>query len=745
MNRMVRVCVLLVCVLSVLGVHPQRAHAVTYGQPEVNINGGGGVLLDGSDGLSLRLNLAPAAFGGEKMCWRGQNYHDDPSTSCSSGTGGALAVILAVVDTAVPANTVVFNSVQSSSAYDGIESVFNTMTISDRTGTARIGYDSAVGSGSVALTYTGIVGSDTYTVKRTITYVAPNQYYTDDFEVIIPAGNPSNKIVKLYKGADIAPGGSQDGEKSILVQRPTLPASTVVALSPDANAFIGVREIPKTAGMNTFDGLQGEYYQDAFNQAWRGGNIGFGDFLGDPTDDTDYDDLGYAVQWTLGSTPGTYTRDMETFIGVRGVNATAQWSSTTNTSTGRVDITLTNTFNTARTGLGLVFSLPSPGFIVGNETTTCTGANLSVSGGVLTASNISVNEYTTCFISVDAASASVGATSFSKSNMTVSGSGLINAVGTYSTTFSSATTPPATATATATATPVSVAATATATPHPFAIADVDIGASFTLVVMNNGTLATWGYNRQGQTTIPRWLRNRLFNNVEVGSNYALALGRDGRVYGWGANNFGELNIPRSAQSGVNDISASLGHVMALKNNGDLVIWGRNDFKQLDAPLSARTGLSAISAGHSHSLAVKRGKVIAWGRNTWSQTNVPQGLKNVVAVAAGFDHSLALKSDGAIMCWGRKHEGQCDLPKGMKNVVAISAGVGYSLAMTRDGMVYGWGRNIMGQAKVPNGISQAGAISAGYVNSVIGLRDANVVTFGDARHGALVSRTPTVTP
>lgn len=741
MNRFVHVSVLLMVVLSLLGVNPQSAYAIplTYGQPEVNINGGGGVLLNGSDGLLLRLNLAPSAFGGEKMCWRNENYHDDPVTDCPSNDAGALAVILAVVDTAVPANTMVFNSVQSGSAADGIAAAFDSMTISNRTGTARIGYENAVGSGSVSLTYSATVSAYTYTVKRTVTYIYPNQYYTDDFEVVIPAGNPSNKVIKLYKGADNAPGGSQDGEKSFLIQRPALPASMVVAVSPDANAIMGVREIAKSSGMNTFDGLQGQYYMDSFNNAWRGIDIGFGDYLGDPTDDTDYDDIGYAVQWTLGNTPGTYQRDMETFVAVRGVNTTAHWSSTSNTSTGRVDITLTNTFNTARTGLGFEFSLPSPGFIVGNESNGCTGATVSVNNGVLTASNISVNAYTSCVISVDAASASVGSTSFSKSNMTVTGSGIINAVGTYSTTFTTATTPPGTAT------PTSAPATATPTLHPFAIADVDVGASFTLVVLNNGTLVTWGINRQKQATIPRWMANRLFSKVETGSNYAVALGRDGRVYGWGANNFGELSIPRAAQSDVKDISASLGHVMALKNNGDLAIWGRNDFKQLDVPLSARTGVSGIAAGHSHSLAIKDGKVIAWGRNTWSQANVPHGLDNVVAVAAGFDHSLALKSDGTIMCWGRKHEGQCNLPKGMKNVIAISAGVGYSLAMTREGLVYGWGRNTLGQAKIPNGVGLAGAISAGYVNSVIGLRDSNVVTFGDSRHGALVSRTPTVTP
>jgi hypothetical protein len=287
--------------------------------------------------------------------------------------------------------------------------------------------------------------------------------------------------------------------------------------------------------------------------------------------------------------------------------------------------------------------------------------------------------------------------------------------------------------------------TMTPTPHPFAIRDVAVGASFTLAVLNNDTLVTWGFNREGQASLPRWMATKLVDQVEVGSNYAVALGRDGRVYGWGANDFGQMRIPTQASSGVRSISASLGHVMALKTNGDLVIWGRNDFKQTIAPLEARKRLTAIGAGHSHSLAVKGGKVIAWGRNTWGQTNVPRTLSNVTAVSGGFDHSLALRSNGTIVCWGRNNENQCRIPNGLKDVIAISAGVGYSLALTRDGVVYGWGRGNYGQSAVPAGLGKAGAISAGYVNSVIGMRDASVIAFGDSSLGSLVSRTPTVTP
>ncbi|MBM4413179.1 MAG: hypothetical protein FJ040_07020 [Chloroflexi bacterium] len=311
-------------------------------------------------------------------------------------------------------------------------------------------------------------------------------------------------------------------------------------------------------------------------------------------------------------------------------------------------------------------------------------------------------------------------------------------------------TPDTTATFTPTTIPTntrssSPVATATLVPNPHMLKDIAVGASFTLGLLQNGTLVTWGINNSNQATIPRQLSGQLFQQVETGSNWALALGTNGRVYGWGSNDFNQLNLPSAVQSNITAISAGFGHAMALTTSGNLVIWGRNDFRQIDAPLNAQTGISAVAAGHSHSLAIKNGSVIAWGRDTSNQIKVPRGLANVTKIAAGFDHSLALTQDGTITCWGNRKDGQCNMPRGLKNVVDISAGVGYSMALTSDGTVHAWGRNTFGKARIPRGITNAIRIAAGYTNSVIGLNDGRIIALGDARHGAIITRTPTVTP
>jgi hypothetical protein len=738
---------------------PRVAEAANpYGAAEVIINGGGGALLDGSDGIYLKFNTVD---GGEKLCWRGKNYFYSQGSSCSNGAGDSMAVILTVLDTSDATKTKSFQSMQAGS----IDSTdpFATLVISDRTGSAQIGQETATGDpdgdGSVIMTYTADVEGRTYTVKRTVTYTYPNLYYTDQYQVIVPAGNPSNKVVKLYKGGDTAPGGV-DQAKALLERRPAFPVNNEQSINPSAGVVLGVREIAQESGMSTFEGVNGINYNEPFPIVHAGGDIGFQVTLGDPTDVNDVHDAGFMVQWTIGHTPGTYNEELEQYVGEQAVNLIAAWSSTRVSTIGRINFTLTNAFFSQKTGLGFVFTVPSP-LIIGDTVNGCTGSNISISGNVITVSNIDMDAATSCVISVDVGRPTAGSTTIRKSNVTVSGSGLVNSVGTSTVTFTAASptfTPRPSRTATRTATSVPTATnTATATntltptntftptPHPFAIKDVAVGASFTLAVLHNGTLVTWGFNREGQASLPRWMATKPVDQVEVGSNYAIALGRDGRVYGWGKSEFGQLNIPVAATSGVRSISAGLTHVMAIKTNGSLVTWGRNDFKQTAAPLAARNGLTAVAAGHSHSLAVKAGKVIAWGRNTWGQTTVPSNLTNVIAVAGGFDHSLALRSNGNVICWGRNNENQCKIPAGLKNVIAISAGVGYSMALTRDGAVYAWGRSNLGQANVPNGITKAGAISAGYVNSVIGLRDASVVAFGDSSLGALVSRTPTVTP
>ncbi len=295
-----------------------------------------------------------------------------------------------------------------------------------------------------------------------------------------------------------------------------------------------------------------------------------------------------------------------------------------------------------------------------------------------------------------------------------------------------------------TSTPLpTITATRTPTIMPHALIDIASGASFSLGVMQSGGLVAWGYNRDGQTTVPRWLSTTLMRDVAVGTNYAVALSRTGRVYVWGANDFKQHSVPQAAQSGVIAVSAGMRHVLALKSTGTVVAWGGDNLGQSRVPRSL-ANVTAIAAGHAHSLALRSdGTVVAWGDNSAGQLRVPSTLRNVIAISAGFDHSLALTANGQVVAWGGNTYGQRSLPR-LSNVKAISAGQYFSLALHGNGTVSAWGRNNLGQLNISSSVTNVLSIAAGYQNSVFGLRNGQVIAYGSSAFGARTTRTPTIT-
>ena len=129
-----------------------------------------------------------------------------------------------------------------------------------------------------------------------------------------------------------------------------------------------------------------------------------------------------------------------------------------------------------------------------------------------------------------------------------------------------------------------------------------------------------------------------------------ALTQGGTAVAWGYNSDGQTTVP-AGLSGVVAIAAGDYHTVALKQDGTVVAWGRNDDGQTKVP-AGLSGVVAIAAGWYHTVALKQdGTVVAWGSNKdfqgkieTGQTKVPAGLSGVVAIAAGGLHTVALKLD-----------------------------------------------------------------------------------------------------
>jgi hypothetical protein len=486
---------------------------------------------------------------------------------------------------------------------------------------------------------------------------------------------------------------------------------------------------------------------------------------------------------------------MQQFVNFQSVMLEAAFAGNLANRTSTLNLQLTNTFPDAMTGVGYTFTLPAGMTVSGAYTNNCGGTvTATVGSSTVTVTGVPLAGLAICTLLVPVGRATPGVSTITSASVTsplvVDGVyKTVNGVGTQSInfTFGSATatrtsvptksnTPTITLTPSNTRTPSNTAvptntftktatktptasntstptntkpptATMTPTPIPFMMKKGAVGANFVLALLQNGTLVTWGMNREYQANISPCCGSDV-DDIAVGTNFAVVV-KKGRVYGWGANTRGQLNFPLMAQKDVVSIAAGYAHVLAVKTNGSVLGWGENTYKQATVPKSVKN-VASVAGGSYHSLAVtKLGKVLGWGRNTSGQAKVPAKLTNVSMVAGGLDHSLALKKDGTVVGWGGNDKWQSKIPTGLKDVKFISAGNKFSLALKNDGTPFAWGDNTFGQTTMPNttigsGYTGVFTVAAGYANSIIGLRNGGILVVGDKSAGVDVSRTATKT-
>lgn len=231
---------------------------------------------------------------------------------------------------------------------------------------------------------------------------------------------------------------------------------------------------------------------------------------------------------------------------------------------------------------------------------------------------------------------------------------------------------------------------------------ISVGYEHTLVVKNDGAVAAFGNNSQGQTNVPGTLSG--VDSVAAGASFSAALKRNGTLSGWGS-----ITIP-DGLTDVKMISAGSNTLFALRGSGDeqyisLIgddyyrfedVIDKNYYEEKLELKESNSSIRAISAGNDEHLLVLRedGTVEAYDYsdrltpNYYGQCSVPEGLKDVRSVSAGFGFSLALKKDGAVAGWG-----DVKLPSaGIGNAAAISAStLGYCILKT-DGTVEVYDRN-----------------------------------------------------
>ena len=104
-------------------------------------------------------------------------------------------------------------------------------------------------------------------------------------------------------------------------------------------------------------------------------------------------------------------------------------------------------------------------------------------------------------------------------------------------------------------------------------ANIASGPDFSLALRNNGSIACWGYNNNGEA--PPGGVDGDFVAIAAGHCHSLALRRNGNIACWGNNNNGEAP-PEGLDGDFVAIAAGGRHSLALRRDGSVACWGLND-------------------------------------------------------------------------------------------------------------------------------------------------------------------------
>ena len=243
---------------------------------------------------------------------------------------------------------------------------------------------------------------------------------------------------------------------------------------------------------------------------------------------------------------------------------------------------------------------------------------------------------------------------------------------------------------------------------------------WTVALMSNGSLWSWGQNHRGQLGVGAvsdwagpsriddsgWGEEQPANAVALStfSFHACLVRASGALWCWGHNDFGQIGVGDfltrasparvnaaywggSGQAQIVDVACGGGHTCALQSNGSVWCWGASsishgqvglaeDSQQPWLPqlvIGAPAGVVALTAGHRHSCVLTTdasvwcwgdtlGATYTGGGQPWSR--VPRQVPGdtwrneaITSVKAGFAFTCAMSLADTVWCWGRGTHGE----------------------------------------------------------------------------------------
>jgi alpha-tubulin suppressor-like RCC1 family protein len=314
-----------------------------------------------------------------------------------------------------------------------------------------------------------------------------------------------------------------------------------------------------------------------------------------------------------------------------------------------------------------------------------------------------------------------------------------------------------------------------------------------------GTAVAWGENWHGQLgAFFRSTREQSpipvegltgITSVAAADSFSLALLSDGTVASWGGNVYGQLgnngykanwelgksHVQVSGLSGVKAIAAANTHALALMSDGTVRAWGSNQSGQLGdgrGGFEAATGqnqrvpktveglthvIAIASGGASNYALLENGTVMAWGNNANGQLGVAWPEKCQTRNSPGCGQYECKTEVGNVLCATTPGLVMTAANRPLSEVVAISAGGQAAYGLLKDGEVVSWGYNLkgeLGQVGVETGphsnfrppgrvvrssgkaLTNVAEISAGHDHALARIKGGEVVGWGDNAEGEL---------
>jgi hypothetical protein len=122
------------------------------------------------------------------------------------------------------------------------------------------------------------------------------------------------------------------------------------------------------------------------------------------------------------------------------------------------------------------------------------------------------------------------------------------------------------------------------------------------------------------------------------------LGADGALTCWGDNSNGEAVPPAGSFTA---ITMTWNHGCALAADGHVACWGRDPSTP---PSGAFAQVATGAAAQAHSCGLRpNGVVECWGDNNFGGSTPPEGT--FILVTAGDGHACAMRPDQSVTCWG----------------------------------------------------------------------------------------------